>query len=261
VVLRWREELAGAGGREELAGAGGRPGAVLALSGAPAASGAGPAANLGDHVGDDPAAVAAAREAVAVGVGLPAERVLYARQVHGRSVAVARGPWPDGPPEADALVTDRPGLALAVLVADCVPVLLADPEHGVVGVAHAGRRGMDAGVVGAAVAAMRDLGARRLTAVLGPSVCARCYEVPAVMRAEVAARHPVAASVTWTGTPSLDVAAGVLEQLAAEGVAARQLPGCTVEDPGLGSVRRSGPAAPRWAGLAWSPASGRDGGA
>ena len=235
MVLRWRDELPGAARG---------PAAVLALTAAP-----GPAANLGDHVGDDPAAVARAREGVAAALGLPGERVLYARQVHGRSVAVATGPWPAGPPEDDAIVTDRPGLALAVLVADCVPVLLADPERGVVGVAHAGRRGMDEGVVGAALAAMRDLGATRVRAVLGPSVCGRCYEVPAALRDDVAARHPVTASVTWTATPALDVAAGVLEQLAAAGVPARQLPGCTVESPDLGSVRRSGPGAPRWAGL------------
>ena len=235
MVLRWREELPGPAGG---------PGAVLALTAAP-----GPASNLGDHVGDDPGAVAGARAGVAAALGLPGPHVLYARQVHGRGVAVATGPWPAGPPEADAIVTDRPGLALAVLVADCVPVLLADPVAGVVGVAHAGRRGMDEGVVGAALAAMRDLGASGVRAVLGPSVCGRCYEVPAALRAEVAARHPVTASVTWTATPALDVAAGVLEQLAAEGVPARQLPGCTVESLDLGSVRRSGPGAPRWAGL------------
>ncbi|PWJ53672.1 conserved hypothetical protein [Quadrisphaera granulorum] len=199
----------------------------------------------------------AARAALAADVGAPPERLLVAHQVHGDGAVVARGPWDGPPPDADALVTDVPGLVLAVLVADCVPVLLADPAAGVVGVAHAGRRGMDTGVVGAAVALMGELGADagRTRALLGPSVCARCYEVPAAMRDDVAGRHPVTASRTWTGTPSLDVAAGVLEQLAALGVAAEQLPGCTVEDESLGSVRRSGPDAPRWAGLVWKEAS------
>ncbi|MGQ7295622.1 polyphenol oxidase family protein [Quadrisphaera sp. KR29] len=226
----WRRELPG--------------GCVLALSGG---------ADLADHTGGDPAAARAARASLAADVGVGPEHLLVARQVHGARAVLARGPWDGPPPQADALVTDAPGLALAVLVADCVPVLLADPAAGVVGVAHAGRRGMDEGVVGAAVALMAERGAQpgRTRAVLGPSVCGRCYEVPAAMRAEVAGRHPVTASRTWTATPALDVAAGVLEQLAGLGVAAEQLPGCTVEDPSLGSVRRSGPAAPRWAGLAW----------
>ena len=206
--------------------------------------------NLGDHVGDDPAAVAANRRRLADALGLPLDRLLVARQVHGRAVAVVDGPWVDGPPEVDALVTAEPSLALAVLVADCVPVLLAAPEEGVVGVAHAGRRGLVEGVVPAVVATMRDLGATRLLATLGPSVCGRCYEVPDELRAEVAHRHPVAASVTWSGTPSLDVAAAVLQQLRGEGVEAEQRPGCTVEDESLFSYRRDG-ATGRFAGVAW----------
>ena len=193
----------------------------------------------------------AADPGAAVGAG--AGSALAARQVHGARAVMVRGPWAGDPPEADALVTDRPGVVLAVRVADCVPVLLADPAAGVVGVAHAGRRGMDAGVVPAAVALMAEAGAEpaRTLAVLGPSVCGRCYEVPAAMRDDVASRHPVTATRTWRATPGLDVAAGVLEQLAALGVAAEQVPGCTAEDEALGSVRRSGPDAPRWHGLAW----------
>ncbi|TNM63252.1 polyphenol oxidase family protein [Streptomyces sp. NP160] len=229
-VTTWRRDLPG--------------GSSWALSGG---------ADLADHTGGDVRAARAARASLAADVGVLPDRLLVARQVHGATAVLARGPWDGPPPEADALVTDVPGLALAVLVADCVPVLLADPAAGVVAVAHAGRRGMDAGVVGAAVALMAEVGAEpsRTRAALGPSVCGRCYEVPAAMRAEVAGRHPVAATCTWTGTPALDVAAGVLEQLADLGVAAEQLPGCTVEDEALGSVRRSGPGAPRWAGLAW----------
>lgn len=208
--------------------------------------------NLGDHVGDDAADVAANRARVAASLGLDDEHVLYARQVHGTTVVQADGPWPAGPPEADALVTRTPGLALAVLVADCVPVVLTSPD-GVVGVAHAGRRGMDAGVVGAAVGAMRDLGARQVRAVLGPSICARCYEVPPQLRDDVAARHPLAASVTWSGGPALDVSAGVLEQLA-DCDSVRQLPGCTAERADLFSYRRDGVTG-RFAGLAWRVAA------
>ncbi|MGN6300231.1 MAG: polyphenol oxidase family protein, partial [Angustibacter sp.] len=154
------------------------------------------------------------------------------------------------PPVADGLVTTLPGVVLLVRVADCVPVLLADPQRGVVGVAHAGRPGMAAGVVGAAVAALRDLGARDLVARLGPSVCPRCYEVPLAMREDVAAGRPETRSLTWDARPSIDVAAGVLAQLAERGVAVRQLPGCTVESDRLYSYRRDGLTG-RFAGLAW----------
>lgn len=205
--------------------------------------------DLGDHVGDDPADVAENRARLAARLDVEADWLLFARQVHGTRVVVTDGPWPGGvPPEADALVTRTPGLALGVLVADCVPVLLHAPEEGVVAVAHAGRQGMADGVVEAVVAAMRDLGATTLLATVGPSVCGRCYEVPPTMRDEVSARRPVTASVTWHGTPSLDVAAGVLEQLAPHCWEVEQVPGCTVEREDLYSYRRGG-ATGRFAGV------------
>ena len=96
--------------------------------------------NLGDHVGDDPAAVAANRARVARELGVGEDRLVWMDQVHGTGVAVVDGPQ-DGPvPGTDALVTATPGLVLGVLVADCVPVLLADPGRGVVAAVHAGRR-------------------------------------------------------------------------------------------------------------------------
>ncbi|WP_040633063.1 peptidoglycan editing factor PgeF [Mobilicoccus pelagius] len=195
--------------------------------------------NLGGHVGDDPAAVEENRTRLARAVGVDREHLLFMAQVHGSDVAVVRGPWEGDPPEVDAIVTDRPGLALAVLVADCTPILLADPEAGVVGAVHAGRPGLDAGVVDAAVEAARDLGAHALRAAVGPSVCGRCYEVPAEMRDEVAARHPVAATVSWTGTAALDVAAGVVARLHALDVPLTWVPGCTREDPRFYSYRRA----------------------
>lgn len=204
--------------------------------------------NLGAHVGDDPRAVAENRRRVAAACG--AQHLVVAEQVHGRDVVEVTGPWPAAPPRADALVTRVPGVVLGVLVADCTPVLLADPAAGVVGVAHAGRSGMAAGVVPALVAAVRDLGATALIGRVGPSVCPRCYEVPAELRAQVAARVPVAASVSRTGTPALDVAGGVLEQLAPHCADLRQLPGCTAERTDLYSYRRDGTTG-RSAGLAW----------
>jgi hypothetical protein len=138
--------------------------------------------NLARHVGDEPAAVEANRVAVAAELGLPAERLVFMDQCHGATVEVIDGPWQGDPPACDAVITRASDLALVVMVADCVPVLLADPEAGVVGAVHAGRPGLVAGVVGAALDAMADLGARAPYAVVGPSVCGRCYEVPEEMR-------------------------------------------------------------------------------
>lgn len=204
--------------------------------------------NLGTHVGDDPAAVAENRRRVAAAVD--AAELVVAEQVHGTTVVEVTGAWPALPPQADALVTRVPRLALGVLVADCTPVLLAAPAEGVVGVAHAGRTGMAAGVVLALVEAMRALGAVTILGRVGPSVCPRCYEVPLALREQVAAQVPVARSVTRHGTPALDVAGGVLEQLAPHCGHVEQLPGCSAERPDLFSYRRDGTTG-RSAGLVW----------
>ena len=98
-----------------------------------------------------------------------------------------------------------------------------------------------AGVVGAALDAMADLGARAPYAVVGPSVCGRCYEVPEEMRAAAAAVEPASATVSWTGTPAIDVGAGVVAQLAGRGVPVTWVPGCTREDDRLFSYRRTSP--------------------
>lgn len=195
--------------------------------------------NLGGHVGDDPEAVESNRAHLAAALRVERDHLLFMAQCHGAEVAVARGPWEGDAPAVDAVVTDRPGLALAVLVADCTPVLLADPEAGVIGAVHAGRPGLAAGIVTAAVVAARDLGARSLRAAVGPSVCGRCYEVPQAMRDEVAAGHPESATVSWSGTPALDVAAGVVADLHALDVPLTWVPGCTREDPRLYSYRRA----------------------
>ncbi len=196
--------------------------------------------NLGDHVGDDPAAVAANRASVASALEVPPEHLLFLQQVHGADVVEAAGPWPGAPPAADAVVTRQAHLAVGVLVADCTPVLLADPAQGVVGAVHAGRPGLVKGIVTRAVAAMRDLGARQIRAAVGPSVCGRCYEVPAQMRADVVAVSPVSSAVSWHGTPAVDVSAGVVDQLSQAGVALTWIPGCTRESTRLYSYRRTG---------------------
>ncbi|MEV6958561.1 peptidoglycan editing factor PgeF [Streptomyces sp. NPDC051207] len=210
--------------------------------------------NLGGAVGDDPAAVRTNRELAAKSLGIDPARVVWMNQVHGNAVAVVAEPWGDRPvPEADAVVAARRGLALAVLTADCVPVLLADPVAGVAAAAHAGRPGLVAGVVPAAVRAMTELGAEpsRIVARTGPAVCGRCYEVPEEMRAEVAALEPAAHAVTTWGTPAVDVSAGVHAQLDRLGVRDReQSPVCTLESGDHFSYRRDRTTG-RLAGYVW----------
>lgn len=242
-MWEWFEERSTPDGRLRWGFTAARPRGSAALPEAPYDG-----LNLATHVGDDPRRVAAHRRTVADALGLPEPRLLVARQVHGAHVAYVDGPWAAEPAEADALVTDRPGLALAVLVADCVPVLLAAPGQGVVAAVHAGRPGLVAGVVPAAVSAMRELGAQEIVAAVGPSVCGRCYEVPAPMRADVAAVSEVSATVSWTGTPAVDVAAGVVAQLAEAGVGLTWRPGCTRESAHLYSYRRDGQTG-RFAGI------------
>lgn len=211
--------------------------------------------NLGGAVGDDPAAVGANRARAARALGLDPALVVWMNQVHGREVAVVEGPWGDTRdiPAVDAVVTARRGLPLAVLTADCTPVLLADPAAGVVAAAHAGRPGLVAGVVPAAVEAMIALGAEpsRITAHTGPAVCGRCYEVPEQMRAEVAGVVPESWSETSWGTPAVDVTAGVHAQLAELGVTDRHSsPFCTLESGDHFSYRRDRTTG-RLAGYVW----------
>jgi YfiH family protein len=185
------------------------------------------------------------------------------RQVHGAQVVFVAAPTQDGPPAAgadrgtspiaDAVFTDSPLVALGALGADCAAVLIADPEASLVGAAHAGRPGLAAGVIPALVAAMTAGGAQsdRMYAAIGPSICGRCYEVPAQMRDEVAALVPEAACVTRRQTPGLDLRAGLRSQLAGLGVGRTAEDGrCTAESAELFSYRRDGNTG-RCAGLIW----------
>ncbi len=197
--------------------------------------------DLALHVGDDPADVAANRSRLAQALG--AAHLVFAEQVHGRDVAVVGAPDPATVPGVDALVTRTPGLALVVLAADCLPVLLVDPVAGVVAAVHAGRQGLAAGVLPATLAAMTDLGAMPadISAVVGPAVCGRCYEVPDAMADDVEAAVPGSRASTPAGTASLDLTAGALAQLHAAGlVDVRAAGGCTMEQSHLYSYRRDG---------------------
>lgn len=214
--------------------------------------------------GLDLAESAAGRDdALAAVAGEAGAHPVRMRQVHGdRVVVVTETLLRDGsaaePPACDALVTALPGVALLARAADCVPVLLADPAAGVVAAVHAGRKGVAAGVVPAAVARMRALGAGtgagEIRAWVGPHVCGECYEVPAELRAEVAAVVPQAHAISRWGTPALDLGAGVSAQLAAEGVHETAVDRCTLTDEAWPSYRRDGAAAHRFAGVIWMSA-------
>ena len=170
------------------------------------------------------------------------------RQVHGSHVHLVDAPGAPRP-DADGLVTTRSDVVLLVRVADCVPVLLADPVARVVGVAHAGRPGLAAGVVPATVAAMRAQGATDITAWVGPHVCGGCYEVPAAMQEDVAAIVPESRATTTWGTPALDIGAGVRAQLAVAGTTVVDVSRCTRESDDLYSHRRDAAGAGRFGGL------------
>jgi YfiH family protein len=229
-VFHWREQTPATGGR----------GVDWGFTSTRGGSSAGDFAslNLGGHVGDDPQAVESNRTLVASAFGVGRDRLLFMSQCHGSEVALVDGPWKGEPPAADGLVTTSTNVALAVLVADCTPVLLVDRVAGVAAAVHAGRPGMMSGIVGRAVDAMTDLGAHSISAAVGPSVCGRCYEVPEAMRAQAAKISPVAAAISWQGTPAIDLAAGVVDQLRARSVAVQWIWGCSRESDELFSYRR-----------------------
>ena len=207
--------------------------------------------NMGDHVGDDPEAVDANRRRLATAIGLPG-RIVWMHQVHGDRVVVVDGPGPTVD-NADGLVTTKPRLALAVVTADCAPVLMADARAGVVAAVHAGRVGARNGVVVRAVEEMLRAGAHieDISVLLGPAVSGRNYEVPAAMAADVEAALPGSRTKTSRGTPGLDIRAGIARQLRELGVASIDIdPRCTIDDDALFSHRRSAPTG-RLASLVW----------
>lgn len=209
--------------------------------------------NLGDHVGDDPKAVEANRKRLAAAIGLPSNRVVWMNQVHSARVVTVTEPRTRPVDDTDALVTAIPRLALAVITADCVPVLLADARAGVVGAAHAGRVGAADGVVLRTVEAMLGLGANTddISVLLGPAVSGPNYEVPEDMAADIEARLPGSRTTTPSGTPGLDLRAGITRQLNDAGIAAVETdPRCTAADRALFSHRRDAPTG-RLASVVW----------
>jgi YfiH family protein len=182
--------------------------------------------NCGYSGGDEVALVERNRALAMARLGLAAESLRTVRQVHGAEVVVARGPQPGRPTEAaDALVSDRKGVTLGVLSADCAPVLLADPAAGVIGAAHAGWRGALGGVIEATVRAMTGLGAQpeRIRAAIGPCIRQPSYEVGPDLQAAALAEDPGSADLFLPVAASdrllFDLERYVLRRLARAGVA------------------------------------------
>lgn len=194
--------------------------------------------NLGAYVGDDPAAVTANRARLAELGGVAGSVVM--KQCHSANVAVVHDLGAGEVPDVDGIVTTSPGLGLVAMSADCVPVALVDVEAHVVAAVHSGWQGMVSDVVGQAVAQMEQLGATRggMRAILGPAICGPCYPVPPERAAQAAAAWSASAAVAADGQPAIDVRAGLLQRLAALGVHAETVGGCTAEDPHLFSYRR-----------------------
>jgi len=221
--------------------------------------------NLGRGGVDDAADIAANFGLLRGRLGV--SKIVTVAQVHGTDVLevtpdVLDG-WHDGSElgvhgatgvpltEADAMVTRLPGVALCIRVADCLPVVLADPAAGIIAAAHAGRVGLLAGVLPATVDTMRRLRAQSIRAWIGPGICGRCYEVPQAMADDAWAQLPATKAQTTWGTPSIDLPAGAAAQLRDAGVTVTDLGRCTYERSTLYSHRRDKGATGRQAGLVW----------
>ncbi|MEL6475564.1 MAG: peptidoglycan editing factor PgeF [Pseudomonadota bacterium] len=154
--------------------------------------------NVGPGSSDDPAAIEQNRDSVRMAMG--ADALLSCYQVHGRNVVTVDAPWTERP-EADAMVTATPGLALCILTADCVPILFADKQARIIGAAHAGWKGAVAGVAEATLDAMVALGATRsrIKAAIGPCIQQDSYEVGPDFRDAVLPETPWAANLFRPG--------------------------------------------------------------
>jgi YfiH family protein len=179
--------------------------------------------NVGLGSGDDPALIAENRRRAVAAVA-PGAALATVYQVHSAECVTVSTPWPDDQrPHADALVTDRPGVVLGILTADCAPVLFADPEASVIGAAHAGWKGAIGGVTDATISVMERLGAdrSRIAAVVGPCIAQESYEVDAGFRDRFCAQAQANAAYFAVGTPGhwqFDLESYVADRLSAAGL-------------------------------------------
>jgi polyphenol oxidase len=183
--------------------------------------------NCGFGSGDDKDKVARNRDLAMARLGLAGDALVTCHQIHSATVVTVERGWaPGAAPKADGMVTNRPGIALGVLAADCAPILFADPEAGVVGAAHGGWRGTLSGVGEATVAAMVGLGARtdRIRAGIGPCIAQASYEVgaefPERFAAEDASSRQFFAPGAKTGKFLFDLPGYIAHRLSRLGLAA-----------------------------------------
>jgi len=193
--------------------------------------------NVGLGAGDDRAAVRENRRRALAAVA-PGAALVTVHQVHSADAVYAAAPWPDeARPHADALVADRPGLALGIVTADCTPVLLADREAGVIAAAHAGWKGALGGVIESTLALMERYGAdrARIAAAVGPVIARRSYEVDEAFLRRFAEADPANERFFTPGREGhhqFDLEAYVLSRLAEGGVTRAEALGLdTYADP------------------------------
>jgi YfiH family protein len=182
-------------------------------------------------VGDDPIAVARNRESLSHLVG----QVQFMNQIHGDDFVIVNQ-LTDIDPTCDALITTTAGIGLAVLVADCIPLLLSSKT--VIAAVHVGRKGLVNSITRKVIHEMRRLGATTIHAQLGASICGRCYEVPEAMADEVARTHPAAHALTRGGTSALDLPKALIAELVSQAVTYEASTQCTLENNEYFSYRR-----------------------
>jgi len=182
-------------------------------------------------VGDDPIAVARNRESLSHLVG----QVQFMNQIHGDDFVIVNQ-LTDIDPTCDALITTTAGIGLAVLVADCIPLLLSSKT--VIAAVHVGRKGLVNSIARKVIHEMRRLGATTIHAQLGASICGRCYEVPEAMADEVARTHPAAHALTRGGTSALDLPKALIAELVSQAVTYEASTQCTLENNEYFSYRR-----------------------
>jgi YfiH family protein len=186
--------------------------------------------NLALHVGDDPAIVASNRAKIG--------SAQFMNQVHGDEIVIVDS--------VTSEVPTKPAISLAVMVADCIPLLLVSKEA--VGAIHVGRAGLVNRIALKAIHTMRSLGSIDIHAILGPSICGACYEVPFEMQQDVMQEHPRAFATTRKGTPGLDLPKALIADLVSAGVSYEASTSCTYEDEMYFSHRRQNPTG-RFAGV------------
>ncbi|MEY2814879.1 MAG: hypothetical protein RIS05_627 [Actinomycetota bacterium] len=200
--------------------------------------------NLAQHVGDKPELVAHNRTILEREIGLPTQ---YMNQVHGDQVLQIQQLLEDEP-TADGLLTTNTEIALAVMVADCIPLLLSNKSS--VAAVHVGRRGLVNNIALVAISKMRAIDSSSITAVIGPAICGKCYEVSEDIYTEVVDQFPLAQARTQSGALSLDLTKALKSLLIDQGVTVIEENLCTVEESSLYSYRRDGVTG-RQVGVVW----------